>query len=59
MYNQLLFKAHQLGYLVPDVDKSRQAAKPDKYVGATVLDALKGSHLQPVVVLDYASLYPR
>lgn len=53
MYNQLVFKAHRMGYLVPDMDRQQPSGK---YVGATVLDAVVGCHQQPVVTLDYASL---
>lgn len=49
------------GFLVPVVDEYG-AAKADKgdegYEGAIVLDPIPGVYMEPVAVLDYASLYP-
>ena len=57
VFNQLLFKAHQLGYLVPDLEKKQPTG--EKFQGAEVLSPVVGTHQQPVICCDYSSLYPR
>lgn len=44
------------GFLIPILDKSNFGN--DGYQGATVLNAQAGFYKEPVVCLDYASLYP-
>lgn len=44
-----------MGFLVP-CDKNR--IKEGTYEGAAVLDPNKGFYKDPVIVLDFASLYP-
>jgi len=45
----------RLGFLVPHVERH---AKEEKYPGAVVLDPKCGYYPEPIVVLDFASLYP-
>lgn len=53
-------KCRKLDYLIPLLKKFDEATDIDeKYEGATVLEPIVGVHSEPVVVLDYASLYPR
>lgn len=56
VFNQVVYFAHQLGYIIPDL---KQDDDQSGYVGAKVLDAVTGTHQQPVVVQDFTSLYPR
>jgi DNA polymerase elongation subunit (family B) len=50
-------KADQRGFLVPDIRTSNTEEK-QSFQGATVLDPEVGMYDSPVVVLDFASLYP-
>ncbi len=52
--SQLLRKAGQKGLLMPAV----QPKQSDEYVGATVLDPIRGYYGVPIATLDFASLYP-
>jgi len=54
---QIYRRAREQGYLIPYVDKSKQKNE-GKYTGATVLKAKRGYYQEPVVVLDFSSLYP-
>lgn len=47
-------KAHDVNLLIPD-DKPRQ---DPHFVGATVIDPMKGYYQDPIATLDFASLYP-
>ncbi len=49
----ILNQAAKQGYVFPDTTFGG-----DKYQGATVLDPVAGIYESPVVVLDFASLYP-
>jgi DNA polymerase elongation subunit (family B) len=51
-------KAAQNGFLVPDIRTSDGLEDRGNYQGATVLDPDPGIYTSPVVVLDFASLYP-
>lgn len=62
VYSQLLRKAHALGFVVED-GKSRanqdDGGEADgTYEGAHVLDPVPGFFREPVLTLDFASLYP-
>ena len=48
----------QFGFLIPDFTKEQKPVFKGKYQGAFVLEPDIGFHESPVVVLDYASLYP-
>ena len=59
-------KCLKYGYLLPKIKKPYKQAgdDPDEeketgYEGATVLTPKIGVHYEPIVVLDFASLYPR
>ena len=59
VFSLLMRKARTLGFVCPDIKKAWNDTKgPEKYEGATVLDAHKGAFFDPVVALDFASLYP-
>lgn len=57
---QIAREAHRTGYVVPNMDseRGRAAASDEKYQGAIVLHARTGYYTDPVVVLDFAGLYP-
>ncbi|THD18717.1 DNA polymerase, partial [Fasciola hepatica] len=52
--SQLLRKAKEHGFLLP----TYQSQQGDEFVGATVLEPLKGFYNEPIATLDFASLYP-
>jgi DNA polymerase delta subunit 1 len=59
VYSQLLRKCRELGFVVKDMERDYEVhSEQQKYVGATVLDARKGSYFEVVSALDFASLYP-
>jgi DNA polymerase elongation subunit (family B) len=62
VYSQLLRKARAMGFVAPDVvlerTRTSEDPAPEKYEGATVLEAKKGSYFHPISALDFASLYP-
>lgn len=53
VYSQLLKETKQRKYVIPKINFYQE-----KFEGATVLDAQSGFFDCPVVVLDFASLYP-
>ena len=57
-FNQIFCFAHRKGYVVNDPPKENIDAFGESYEGAKVLDAVNGFYDTPVVVLDFASLYP-
>ena len=57
-FNQIVRFAHRKGYVVNDPPKENIDAFGESYEGAKVLDAVNGFYDTPVVVLDFASLYP-
>jgi len=59
-------KCLEYGYLLPKIKKPYKPAGDDPddeketgYEGATVLTPKIGVHYEPIIVLDFASLYPR
>eukprot|EP00917_Polyrhabdina_sp_WS-2016_P027821 GHVP01059411.1.p1 GENE.GHVP01059411.1~~GHVP01059411.1.p1 ORF type:complete len:1059 (+),score=189.46 GHVP01059411.1:43-3177(+) len=54
--SQILRKAQTLGYLIPTSES--RGGGGDKYEGATVLEPQTGFYREPIVTLDFASLYP-
>lgn len=54
VFNQLVWYAHLGGFVMND----QPLRVVDGYEGATVLDPKPGWYDQPIVVLDFASLYP-
>lgn len=58
VFSQLMRKARALGFICPDIKRGTDAGPPEKYEGATVLDARKGAYFDPISALDFASLYP-
>jgi len=54
VFNQLVWYAHLHGFVMND----QPHRDVDGYEGATVLDPKPGWYDCPVVVLDFASLYP-
>lgn len=57
VFNQILFYAHREGFVV-NMIYSRDYATTEKYGGGTVMDPIKGYYTEPVVTLDFKSLYP-
>lgn len=58
VFSQLIRKARSLGFVCPDVARNTGEAPPEKYEGATVLDAKRGAYFDIISALDFASLYP-
>ena len=58
VFSQMAYKARQLGFLIPTFKKSGPTLEPEKYQGATVLEAQTGAYYTPITALDFASLYP-
>jgi len=57
--SQIAREAHKAGYVIPNMDAGfKSSANDSKYQGATVLRADTGYYTDPVVVLDFAALYP-
>jgi DNA polymerase elongation subunit (family B) len=54
-YSLVAKNCRQLNYVIPTLEKAQDVAG---YEGATVLVPKAGMYFSPVVVLDYASLYP-
>uniref|UniRef100_A0A183AG94 DNA polymerase n=1 Tax=Echinostoma caproni TaxID=27848 RepID=A0A183AG94_9TREM len=52
--SQLLRKAKEHGFVLP----TYQSQQGDEFVGATVLEPIKGFYNEPIATLDFASLYP-
>jgi DNA polymerase elongation subunit (family B) len=57
-------KCMEYGYLLPKIKKpyNPNPGPPDEnagYEGATVIEPQKGVHYEPIIVLDFAALYPR
>ena len=55
--SQLLRKAKHHKYIMPH-ELSKKKGDDVAYEGATVLDPVSGFYTQPIVALDFASLYP-
>jgi DNA polymerase delta subunit 1 len=55
VYSVLMRKARSLGFACPD---GVGIGTVGKFAGATVLEAKTGAYFDPVVCLDFASLYP-
>lgn len=54
-FSLVIKKCREEGYLIPTLEKTENAGK---YKGAFVIDAIPGIYQDPIVVLDYNSLYP-
>ena len=57
-------KCMEYGYLIPKIKKKWKKEGEDEeentgYEGATVLTPTIGVHYEPIIVLDFAALYPR
>lgn len=53
VFSQILKEAQKLDYIIPEVPVDKI-----NFEGATVLEPKKGAYFDPVIVLDFASLYP-
>ena len=59
VYSLLVRKARSLGFVCPDTERPAYGdAPPEKYEGATVLNANRGAYFDIISALDFASLYP-
>ena len=59
VYSQLLRKARDLGYVIEDTaSNGKEDDDPVDYQGATVVAPTVGYFTDPVLTLDFASLYP-
>jgi len=59
VYSQLVRKARSLGFVCPDTERPKYGdGPPEKYEGATVLNANRGAYFDIISALDFASLYP-
>jgi DNA polymerase delta subunit 1 len=58
VYSQLIRKARSLGFVCPDTERHADGPPPEKYEGATVLNANRGAYFDIICALDFASLYP-
>ena len=59
VYTQILRKARDLGYVVEDTGSDgRDVVDDDGYTGAHVVEPKSGHYEDPIVTLDFASLYP-
>lgn len=59
VYTQILDKAHELGYVVEDTGGDNQDnGFQQEYEGAHVVDPTVGYYRDPILTLDFASLYP-
>jgi DNA polymerase delta subunit 1 len=60
VHTQIAYETKKENFLIPAVDyKPKDSEEEDeKFTGATVLNAQKGAHFEPIAGLDFASLYP-
>jgi DNA polymerase delta subunit 1 len=61
VYSQLLLKAHQQDYVVEDAPSApagEDGEAAGRFEGATVLPPQSGFYLDPIITVDFASLYP-
>lgn len=58
VYTQILRKARDLNYVVEDTGNSGGRDEDGEYQGAHVVDPQIGQYTDPIVTLDFASLYP-
>jgi DNA polymerase delta subunit 1 len=56
--SQLHRKALEKGFIIPHIRVQGGDNDEEGYEGAFVLDPITGFHQQPIVTLDFASLYP-
>lgn len=56
--NKLKQYSERYKFLIPSFPRDRRPKCEDKYQGAFVLDPELGFHRDPIVTLDFASLYP-
>ncbi|SCU71415.1 DNA polymerase delta catalytic subunit, putative [Trypanosoma equiperdum] len=56
VFSMLLRKARARNFVVPTVETT--GAEQRRYEGATVIEPKKGHYIEPIVTLDFASLYP-
>jgi len=58
VYTQILRKARDLGYVVEDTGDRGGRDEDEEFQGAHVVDPKIGHYEDPIVTLDFASLYP-
>lgn len=58
VYTQIVEKAHELNYVVEDTGSNQTDPADQEYVGAHVVEPTVGYYLDPILTLDFASLYP-
>lgn len=58
VYAQMVWAARRRGYLVQDVQARDQEDDNTGYVGAHVVEPVAGFYTDPVLTVDFASLYP-
>lgn len=55
VYSQIIRKTKEVNYFIPD---SKFIPDEEKFQGAVVLEPDTGAYFNPIIVLDFASLYP-
>ena len=61
VFSLMVKTATENGYCIPVIDSKRDRddeEEQEKFQGATVLEPKKGAYYEPIVALDFASLYP-
>lgn len=58
VFSQIIQRTTQKGYLIPTKKYGYIPPGEEKFQGATVLEPATGSYFDPVVTLDFQSLYP-
>nr|AAF80109.1 DNA polymerase [Suid betaherpesvirus 2] len=58
VFTCILHETRKRNMLIPDKIAPRETGEDESYRGATVLDPHVGYYASPVIVMDFASLYP-
>jgi len=58
VFSQIIQRTTEKGYLIPTKKYGYVPPEEEKFQGATVLEPATGAYFDPVVTLDFQSLYP-